>query len=488
MINKQKGTYDLYGKKSEELLELKNVFENFMRRYNYKYIRTPLYEATELFHRSSGETSDIVSKETYDFTDRGDRKISLRPEGTAGVVRAYIENKMYTEGLKKFWYFGPMYRYERPQKGRYREHYQFGCEVFGSDDPALDAELIDLPVNILNFIGLEDIKVNINTLGDKISRENYRNALVEYLKPHINSLCDDCKNRFEKNPLRILDCKVDKDSDILKNAPRITDYLNEESKERFDKVLSHLTELGVPYEVNTSIVRGLDYYTHTVFEIELITEDEENKIALCAGGRYNNLVKELGGKDIPAIGFGMGSERVLEALENEGIDLSDDEELDCYIIPVSDNEKEYALSLAETLRFLDMKVDLDYTSKTLKSNLKTAEELNATFALIIGEAELKNNYITVRNMITKEESKVPTKSFIPYLNEELTMFKDTFECVNFECNCDDCTCEECDCDDCTCTCDCDCNCDCTCDENCTCGCKEGNECTCHDESCNCKEK
>lgn len=483
MINKQKGTYDLYGKKANELLELNSAFEEFMRRYNYKYIRTPLYEATELFHRSSGETSDVVTKETYDFTDRGDRNITLRPEGTAGVVRAYIENKMYVDGMKKLWYFGPMYRYERPQKGRFREHYQFGCEVFGSDDPALDAEIISIPSNFLAFIGLEDIKVNINTLGDRKTRDNYRNALVEYLKPYLDNLCDDCKNRFEKNPLRILDCKADADSDILKNAPKITDYLTKEAEERFNKVLSYLNEAGIPYEVNPNIVRGLDYYSHTVFEIEYTDEESASKV-LCAGGRYNNLVKELGGPDTPAIGFGMGSERVLEILESLNIELSDEDELDCYVIPLSENEKQYAISLTETLRFLGMKADMDYLSKSLKSNLKTAEDLNATFALIVGEDELKNNYITVRDMVEKEEEKVPFKEFIPYLTRKLSFYNNPF---NFACS-DDCDCGcECDCD-CDCDCECECECECTCDDDCTCGCKDGKECTCHDEKCTCKEK
>lgn len=459
MINKQKGTYDLYGKKALEFNEFRNIFESFMIRYNYKYIRTPLIEATELFHRSSGETSDIVTKETYDFTDRGDRKITLRPEGTAGAVRAYIENKMYTEGLCKLWYYGPMYRYERPQKGRYREHFQFGCEAFGSDDPALDAELISIPVNILNFIGLEDVKVNINTLGDKDTRDNYKKALIDYLAPHIDELCDDCKSRYLRNPLRILDCKVDSDSDILKNAPKITDYLSESASERFDKVLGYLTELGISYEVDTNIVRGLDYYTHTVFEI-VFTNEEEKEIAICAGGRYNNLVKELDGPDTPAIGFGIGAERVLNVLENMGIELSDEETIDCYITPVSDSEKQYALSLAETLRFLNMKVDFDYNNRTVKSALKEADRLGALFTLIIGEDEVKNNYITVRNMESKEEEKVPSKVFISYLMEQMQFFS-----VG-----------------------CDCDCDCDCDENCTCGCKDGKECTCHDEKCTCNHE
>lgn len=484
MINKQKGTYDLYGEKANEFLELRSIIEHFMSKYNYEYIRTPLYEATELFHRTSGETSDIVTKETYDFTDRGDRKITLRPEGTAGVVRAYIENKMYTEGVKKLWYLGPMYRYERPQKNRYREHYQFGCEVFGIESPAIDAELISIPVNLFYYLGLDNIKVNINTLGDEESRKNYKEALVNYLKPHISELCDDCKNRFEKNPLRILDCKVDKDSNILKNAPRTVDYLTESAKDRFDKVLEYLQTLDIDFEVNTNIVRGLDYYTHTVFEIEY-QDEEGNKVTLCAGGRYNNLVEELGGKSTPAIGFGLGIERLLNTLENEHIELYENDGIDCYVIPVTENELPTAFALSETLRFLNINTEIDYTSKTIKSNLKQAEKLGAKFAIIIGENEVKEEYLTIRDMSTKEEEKVSNKDVVKYLNEKLLLKKNVLKCIEIQNNC---SCDCCDCDDdCSCDCDCDCDCNCDCDENCDCGCQEGKKCTC-DDDCKCNKK
>lgn len=238
MIQKQKGTYDVYGNTGKKIVYLENLLKALMEKYNYEYVRTPLFEASDLFHRGVGETSDIVSKETYDFTDRGNRNITLRPEGTAGVVRSFIENKMYarTEQPIKTWYYGPMYRYERPQSGRYREFYQFGVEVFGTNDPMIDAEIISIPVNFYKLLGLKGIKVNINSLGDAESRKNYRDALIEYFKPHINTLCEDCKTRFLKNPLRILDCKVDKETEILKNAPSILDYLNEVSKKHFENV------------------------------------------------------------------------------------------------------------------------------------------------------------------------------------------------------------------------------------------------------------
>jgi len=268
MIAKPKGTYDIYGLDAKYYNYINKVFERVCELYNYEFIRTPIFEASELFHRSVGDTSDIVTKETYDFKDRGERNLTLRPEGTAGVVRSFIENKMHGDTIqpKKFYYSGTMYRYERPQAGRYRELSQFGVEALGSDSPIIDAEVISLAYRTLEEMGIENLTVKINTLGDKESRDRYREALVKYLEPHINELCEDCQKRFATNPLRILDCKVDKDSDILKNAPSIMDYLNDESQKRFNKVLEYLTYLDVDVETDSNIVRGLDYYDHTVFE------------------------------------------------------------------------------------------------------------------------------------------------------------------------------------------------------------------------------
>ena len=250
MITKQKGTIDIYGIKGKKWLYINQVIEALCQKYNYEFIRTPIFEATELFHRGVGDTTDIVTKETYDFKDRGDRSITLRPEGTAGIVRSYIENKMYGDATQpvKVFYNGTMYRYERPQSGRMRELTQFGCEVLGCDDPYIDAEIISIPVQLFRLLGLKEVKVNINTLGDQESRDNYRNALIEYFKPHIDTLCEDCQSRFNKNPLRILDCKVDGDKDLLKNAPKITDYLNDSSRIRYNKVKEYLEDIKTIYE------------------------------------------------------------------------------------------------------------------------------------------------------------------------------------------------------------------------------------------------
>lgn len=421
MIQKQKGTYDVYGNTGKKIVYLENLLKALMEKYNYEYVRTPLFEASDLFHRGVGETSDIVSKETYDFTDRGNRNITLRPEGTAGVVRSFIENKMYarTEQPIKTWYYGPMYRYERPQSGRYREFYQFGVEVFGTNDPMIDAEIISIPVNFYKLLGLKGIKVNINSLGDAESRKNYRDALIEYFKPHINTLCEDCKTRFLKNPLRILDCKVDKETEILKNAPSILDYLNEVSKKHFENVKKYLEALDIEYVVNPKIVRGLDYYTNTVFEVEANVEGFGSQNVLCAGGRYNNLVETIGGPSTAGIGFALGFERLLTALDYENINVIEDDGIDVYIIPMSENEKQKSLKLTNNLRMNGFKVDMDYLNRNIKSNFKQADRLNSKFVIIIGEEEIKTNVATIKNNYEKTEEKIEFDKLVEYLDRNI---------------------------------------------------------------------
>ena len=421
MIQKPKGTYDVYGDTGKKITYLENLLKALMEKYNYDYLRTPLFESSELFHRGVGETSDIVSKETYDFKDRGDRNMTLRPEGTAGIVRSFIENKMYANISQpvKTWYYGPMYRYERPQSGRFREFYQFGVEVFGSNDPLLDAEVISIPVNFYKLLGLKGIKVNINSLGDIESRKNYRNALIEYFKPHIDTLCEDCKSRFEKNPLRILDCKIDAENPLIKNAPSILDYLNESSKEHFEKVKKYLEALDIEYVVNPRIVRGLDYYTNTVFEVEASVEGFGSQNVLCAGGRYNGLVETIGGPETPGVGFALGLERLLTALEYEKIDLLEDNGIDVYVAPMSENEKQYCAGLVNSLRLNGFKVDMDYLNRSIKSNFKQADRLNSKYVIIIGEEEIKTNLVTIKNNITKEENKIKLEELVDFLDNNI---------------------------------------------------------------------
>lgn len=445
MISKQKGTYDLYGEEARKVLALRNIFENIMNNFNYSFIRTPVFESTELFKRTSGETSDVVSKEMYEFKDKKDRSLALRPEGTASVARCFIENKLYTDLPRKFWYFEPMYRYDRPQKGRYREHFQFGCEAYGSNDARVDAEIISIPYHLFETLGLEGVKVRINTLGDNESRENYKKALVDYLKPHIDSLCEDCKERFNKNPLRILDCKVDKDNEILKNIPKTIDYLNEESKTFFDEVLSYLDSLEICYEVDPKTIRGLDYYTHTVFEIEANIKDFGAQNVLCAGGRYNNLVENLDGPATPAVGFGLGSERLLLALEHENIDIALTKSVDVYVIPMT-LDKTFSFSLVYLLRTLGLSVETDYLNRKLANSFKYAEKINAKYTVVIGEDEIEKEYFTVKNMKTREEEKVSKNEFLKYILEHLEQDDCSCSC---DCGEDDCD-KGCDCHDCSC--------------------------------------
>ena len=437
MITKPKGCHDLYGIEAKKWKYIDKVIDSLMERYNYTYERTPIFESSELFHRGVGESTDIVTKETYDFKDRGERSITLRPEGTAGIVRSYIENKMYGEpGPVKVYYNGTMYRYERPQSGRDREFTQFGVEVLGSDDPLVDAEVISIPVILYKMLGLKGIKVKINSLGDKESRDNYRDALVKYFKPHIKELCEDCLERLDKNPLRILDCKVDKDSPILKNAPKTIDYLNEESKERFEKVKEYLTELEIDYEVDERLVRGLDYYNHTVFEIEASVEGFGSNNVIGAGGRYNGLVDALDGPVTPCMGFATGVGRLVQALDLEEVKLPIVDDIELFVMYVSDTEKKYAISLVQYLRANGYRVDTEYTGRSLKAQFKQADRLNAKYLILLNDDDLSHDEIKIKNNKTKEEELVNIDYLLYYLDEHLTEEEyDDYDIEDHECSC-----------------------------------------------------
>ncbi len=421
MIQKPKGTYDVNSEYGRKVLYLEDLLKALMEKYNYEYVRTPLFESSELFHRGVGETSDIVTKETYDFTDRGERNMTLRPEGTAGVVRSFIENKMYgrADMPVKTWYYGPMYRYERPQSGRFREFYQFGVEVFGTSSPLMDAEVISIPVRFYELLGLKNIKVNINSLGDQESRKNYREALIEYFKPYIDDLCEDCQARFLKNPLRILDCKVDADKDIMKNAPKMIDYLNDVSKKHFEDVQKYLRAMDIEFVVNPKIVRGLDYYTHTVFEVEASVEGFGSQNVLGAGGRYDNLVENLGGPKTPGVGFALGLERLITALDFEKINLIDENSIDVYVVPMSELENDYAISLLDHLRMNGFKADMDYMARNFKSNFKQADRLNSKYVVLVGDEETKTGVLTIKDNKTKEEYKVKEEKLIEFFDDKI---------------------------------------------------------------------
>ena len=455
MITKPKGCHDLVGLEAKKWKYVDKVIDSLMEKYNYTYARTPIFESSELFHRGVGETTDIVTKETYDFKDRGDRSITLRPEGTAGIVRSYVENKMYGEpGPVKVYYNGTMYRYERPQSGRDREFTQFGVEVLGSNDPLVDAEVISIPVLLYKMLGLKGINVKINSLGDRDSRDNYREALIKYFTPHIKDLCEDCNDRLNKNPLRILDCKVDKDSEILKNAPTTIEYLNEESKNRFEEVKSYLEELEIDYEVDPRLVRGLDYYNHTVFEIEASVEGFGSNNVIGAGGRYNGLVETLDGPETCCMGFATGLGRLVQALDLEEVKLPIIDDIELFVMYVSDTEKKYAASLVQYLRANGYRVDTEYTGRGLKAQFKQADRLNAKYLIILNDEDLAKDEIKIKNNKTKEEETISVDYLLYFLDEHLSEeeydydFDDEDEC---HCGCghhhdDECTCgNECHC-------------------------------------------
>lgn len=421
MIVKPKGSYDIYGHEMKVWQYVERVVDEVMERYNYGKIRTPIFESTELFHRGVGDTTDIVNKETYDFIDRGNRQMTLRPEGTAGVVRSFIENKMYGDPNQpvKLYYNGTMYRYERPQSGRDRELTQFGVEVLGCDDPAIDAEVISVAVQIFKLLGLKGVKVKINSLGDTESRNNYREALIKYFEPFINDLCEDCQERLKKNPLRILDCKVDAESEIIKNAPIMLDYLNEESKNRFMDVQNYLDVLDIDYEVDPKIVRGLDYYSHTVFEIEATVKDFGVNNVLAGGGRYDTLVENLDGPKTPGIGFACGIGRLVRALEKEEVRLPINETIDVFVLYVNKTEKEYALALTQDLRLNGFRVETDYMNRSLKSQFKQADRLNAKYLIILNDEDLVAGEMQVKDNLTKEVTMVKEAEIDDYLDLNL---------------------------------------------------------------------
>lgn len=416
-----RGTVDLLPEETRKWQYVEKVLKDLCKLYNFEEIRTPVFEHTEVFQRGVGDTTDIVQKEMYTFEDRGGRSITLRPEGTAGVVRAYIEKKLYgsLNQPTKLYYFAQMFRYERPQAGRMRQLNQFGVEVLGSADPSVDAEVIALAMTAYKKLGLKSIKLVINSLGDTESRQAHRKALIEHFKPHMADLCEDCNNRLENNPLRILDCKVDRDHEAMKTAPSVLDYLNDESRVYFEKVKSYLDAMNIPYTVDPTLVRGLDYYNHTAFEIMSEAEGFGAITTLLGGGRYNGLVEQLGGPSTPGIGFGMGLERLMLALEAENITLPVEKELDLFFVTIGEEVQPKAVQLVQELREAGIAVDKDYQGRKLKGQLKHADRLNAKYVAILGEEELAKNVINVRYMETGEQEEVALNTFLETMKEKL---------------------------------------------------------------------
>jgi histidyl-tRNA synthetase len=418
-VNKVKGTYDVLPTESYQWQALEQKIREVLALYGIKEIRTPIMEYSEVFHRQS-ELSDMVTKETYDFDDRGDRRLTLRPEGTAGVIRAYVENKLYaSQELEKVYYIGPNFRYERPQKGRYRQFYQFGVEAIGAIDPALDAEMIILAFDFIKRLGLKGVRVRINSLGDDSSRKSFQTALTNHFLPHQDTLCDDCKARLEKNPLRILDCKVDQKHEAVIHAPTPQDYLNEASRTYFQEVLAHLNAAKISYEIAPKLVRGLDYYSHTVFEIEADIEGFGAQNVLGGGGRYQKLVSELGGPELGGIGFACGMERLLLALDAENVDFAKDRNLDAFIIVFNKEHRTAVTQILYELRTANIVCDANYTQKAFKGQLKQALKLNARYLIILGEEEMKRGVVGIKDTETEVQEEVLIPKIRKYLLEKL---------------------------------------------------------------------
>ncbi len=424
MITRPRGCQDILPGEVEYWQKIENYLRRVCALYNYKEIRTPIFESANLFHRDQADSSDMVTKETYDFKDRGDRDLTLRPEGTAGAARAYIENKLYVDNqVTKLYYMGPIFRYERPSQGRQRQFHQFGVEAYGSNDPLLDAEVIALACTAIKGLGLTGVKVKINTLGDEESRKRYKDVLVNYFSQYKDDLCEDCKNRLVKNPLRILDCKVDSDKDYFKTAPLITDYLSDESKEHFSKVVNALKNMNIDYEIDPTLVRGLDYYTYTVFEIVANIKDFGAANTICAGGRYNNLVKDLEGPETPAVGLAFGMERLILALKSEERLPNVSKGIHAYFIALGEEAREKSLNIMNTLRYQGLLCDMDYQAGSLKSQFKKADKNNAIFTLILGSDELANGVINVKNNETDVQETVNLNELSNYLIDYLNKGK-----------------------------------------------------------------
>ena len=414
-----RGTKDITPKDVYKWHYVEKKFREICALYGYEEIRTPIFEHTEVFARSVGDTTDVVQKEMYSFTDRGDRQLSLKPEGTAGVIRSFIENKMYADTQPtKLYYITPCFRYERPQAGRQRQFHQFGIEVLGSDGPSVDAEVISLAVQFFNEMGLKNLSVNINSVGCPTCREEYNRKLKEYLDKKVDVLCETCLERKDKNPMRVIDCKNPHCKENLKDIPFMIDHLCEDCKDHFDKLQTYLKEMDINYVVDKTIVRGLDYYKKTAFEI--ISNDIGSQSTVCGGGRYDGLVEMLGGpKGISGIGFALGAERLLLTLENNNIEIENPKSTDIYIATIGDAAKTKSFKLIKDLRTNHISADNDHLDKSLKAQFKYSDKLNAKYTVVIGDDELANDTATLKNMKTSEQTTIKLSELVDELKKRL---------------------------------------------------------------------
>lgn len=406
LIKAVRGTKDIIEGTASKYSYIHRMAEDLFKSYGYSFIKTPIFEETDLFKRGIGEATDVVEKEMYTFIDKGDRSITLRPEGTASVVRAYLENKIYAkEEVSKFFYLGSMFRYERPQAGRQREFNQVGVEVLGESSPVLDAEVIAMGYHFLEKLGITDLEVNINSVGGQESRKKYRQALLDYLMPVREELCDDCKRRLETNPLRVLDCKIDTCKKHTENAPSIIDSLSEEERTHYETVKKYLTMFGVPYVENPKLVRGLDYYSSTVYEI--VTNKLGSQGTVLGGGRYDNLLKQLGDKEIPAFGFAAGIERIMMLL-----DEVPNENPEVYVAWLGEQAEECAMKLTNDLRKAGIKTAVDFGARGMKGHMKKADKLGVNYVIIIGEDEINKGVVVLKDFNARTQEEVSLNEVI----------------------------------------------------------------------------
>ena len=418
LTNAPRGTKDILPDSVGSWNYVEQKIRDICARFGYEEIRTPMFEHTELFHRGIGEGTDVVDKEMYTFEDRGGRSITLRPENTASAVRAYLQNKLYGDGaLTKLFYIGSMFRYDRPQAGRMREFHQFGVEALGEANPAVDAEIILLAMEFLKSLGLKDLKLSLNSVGCPSCRPAYRKALQDYFRPHLEELCGDCKERFERSPLRILDCKADADKKFMTGAPNITDCLCDECREHFEKVQSFLRDAGVDFELDPRLVRGLDYYTKTAFEIKYAPLGAQSAVA--GGGRYDGLIAEMGGNPTPAVGFATGLERVMLALEKQGLLPEQEKKADAFVVALGAEAQSAGFKLLQKLREAGLKALMDYAGRSMKAQMKQAGKAGARFALILGEDEIKENAVMLKDMEKSEQQKVSLDEVIDQIQNSI---------------------------------------------------------------------
>ena len=412
-----KGTHDILPEEVYKWDYMEGVIRDVCARYGYKEIRTPIIEATELFQRGIGDTTDVVTKEMYTFTDRGNRSVTLRPENTASAVRAYLEHKMYgDQQVHKMFYIGSMFRYDRPQAGRYREFHQFGLEVLGASSPLADAEVIAMACEIFHKLGLRDLDLHLNSIGDKNCRPAYRQKLIEFFEGKKDQLCDDCRERLYKNPLRILDCKEEGCKKASVGAPEITDYLCDACHAKFEAVKHYLDGLGISYTVDPRLVRGLDYYTNTAFEIQYPPLGAQS--AVCGGGRYDGLVEEIGGPSTPGIGFAIGLERLLLALEMQNLIPAPKSQKRVYIAALGEDAVAEGFKIQEELRGLGVLTDMDLQGRSLKGQMKQAGKLDSQFTVIIGSNELEKGAAAVKNMADGTQEDIPFAEVAGYISKE----------------------------------------------------------------------